>query len=59
MFCIFSMKIDYEEEEYGKINKDYIFFNQEWFYTLNNDVDRAYEKFHAIQTWFDMVLLKA
>lgn len=53
------MKIDYEEEEYGKINKDYIFFNQEWFYTLNNDVDRAYEKFHAIQTWFDMVLLKA
>lgn len=26
-----SMKINYKEEEYGKINKDYIFFNQEWF----------------------------
>lgn len=50
MFCVDSIKMDHEEEENGKINKYPIFFNKNWFQTLNNDVDRVYTKFYVIRS---------
>lgn len=38
MFCVISMKIDLKGQEYG--DEDPIFFTEELFVTLSNNVNR-------------------